>query len=115
MRASASSISLVFLTGNEILKMYLKIMEKIRMKHKKISLLAKSKPNSIEEIISKALENAKTRHEEITLFRNEEENYHRFKDSIRIKDSQEGDIQRNRLLEHSKHISGNEIFKQNER
>ena len=44
------------------------------MKHKKISLLAKSKPNSIEEITSKALENAETRHEEITLFRNEEEN-----------------------------------------
>lgn len=73
-RASAASISLVFLTGNEILKMYLKIMERVRMKHKKISLLAKSKPNSIEEIISKALENAETRHEEITLFRNEEEN-----------------------------------------
>ena len=40
---------------------------------------------------------------------NEEEDYLRPKESIRTKDSQLGDIERDRLIEHSKRIGINEI------
>lgn len=78
-------------------------------------MLAKRKRSSIEEIITKALANVEISHNEFTVVRNEEENYRRLKDSISTKDSQRGDIERNKLIKHGMHISVDEILKQNER
>lgn len=46
---------------------------------------------------------------------NEKQNYLSLKASIRVKDTQLGDIQRNRLTGHGKRIRITEIFKQKER
>ena len=56
-----------------------------RNKHKKIILLASSKLNSLEQIVSKALINSDISHEELALLINEEENYFRLKERIRKK------------------------------
>ena len=45
----------MFLIGNAIVKLLLETKEKEKNKHRRIILLAKSKLNSIEKIISKAL------------------------------------------------------------
>lgn len=45
----------MFLIGNAIVKLLLETKEKGKNKHRRIILLAKSKLNSIEKIISKAL------------------------------------------------------------
>ena len=54
-RKTSASIRLVFLIGNAIVKLLLETKEKGKNKHRRIILLAKSKLNSIEKIISKAL------------------------------------------------------------
>ena len=46
---------------------------------------------------------------------NEKQNYLSLKASIRVKDTQLGDIERKRLIEHGKRIRINEILKQKER
>lgn len=48
---AGASISLVFLTGNGIVKMFLKIIGRRKNKHRKIALLARSILNSTEKII----------------------------------------------------------------
>ena len=67
--------------------------------------------NSIENIIYKAQIDSDISHEEFTLVINEEKKYLRLKESIRTKDCQQGDIERNRLIEHGKRIGINEILK----
>ena len=57
--------------------------------------------DSVEKIIFNALINSDINHEKFTLVVNEEENYPRPKESIRTKDSQLDDIERDRLIEHS--------------
>ena len=42
------------------------------------------------------------------------ENYRRLMDSIRTKNNQRGDIERDKSVEHIKRISVNEILRQNE-
>ena len=57
-------------------------------KNRKIALLVRSKLNSKQTILSKALINSDVSHEEFTLVINEEPNYLRLKESIKTKDSQ---------------------------
>ena len=52
-------------------------------------MLAKSKSNSIESIISEALINNQISHEDFTTSINEERNYRELKESIRIMRGQE--------------------------
>ena len=47
-------------------------------------------------------------HEELTLMINEEQKYFRLKESIRAKDDQLSDNERDRLIEHGKKIGQNE-------
>ena len=54
-------------------------------------------------------------HEEFTLVINEKQNFLRLKESIKRKDSQLGDIKRDRLIQHGKNNKINELLKQNER
>ena len=70
--------------------------------------------NSIEKIISKAKIDSDISHEEFRVMINEEENDLKLKESIRTKGCQLVDIERDRLVEHSKRIGINKILKQNE-
>ena len=76
-------------------------------------MLVRSKLNNIEKIISKAIIDAEINHEEFTVVSKEAEKYHRLKDRIRRKYSQQGDIERDRLIKYDKRIRANEIHKQN--
>ena len=76
-------------------------------------MLVRSKLNSIEKIISKAIIDAEINHEEFTVVSKEAKKYHRLKDRIRRKYSQQGDIGRDRLIKYDKRIRANEIHKQN--
>ena len=58
------SISLVFLVGNRIVKKLLKATRRKQNKHVKVALLARSKLNSLEKVVSKALRNSDITHEE---------------------------------------------------
>ena len=53
-------------------------------KHNKIVMLARSKSNSIETLVSKALIDLEISHEEYKTIINEEENYRRLKENIRM-------------------------------
>ena len=52
------------------------------------------------QTIPKVLIDSGISHEEFTLVINEEQNYFRLKESIRSKDDQLSDIERDRLIEH---------------
>ena len=58
-------------------------------KHNKIIMLARSKLNSIESIISKALIDNEISPEDFEIVINEEEKYRELKESIRMLNSQE--------------------------
>ena len=58
-------------------------------KHNKIIMLARSKLNSIESIISKALIENEISPEDFEIVINEEEKYQELKESIRMMNSQE--------------------------
>ena len=58
-------------------------------KHNKIIVLARSKLNSIESIISKALIDNEISPEDFEIVINEEEKYRELKESIRMMNSQE--------------------------
>ena len=88
---ASTSISLVFLIINGIVKIFLKQWER---KEKKISLLVRSKLNGIEKMISKAPIDSGSSHKELTLVINKEQFYHRLKESIRIKDIQPDAVER---------------------
>ena len=77
--------------------------------------MALSKLNTLEKIMSKALMDSDMSHEEFTLVINEKQNFLRLKESIKRKDSQLGDIKRDRLIQHGKNNEINELLKQNER
>ena len=53
-------------------------------------------------------------HEKFIFVSNEGKNYRRLMDSIRTKNNQRGDIERDKSTEHIKRISLNEILRQNE-
>ena len=71
--------------------MFLKTMKKKENKHRKIALLARSKFNSIEKIF-KALTDSDLSHDKFTLVVDEEQNYFKQKESIRVKGNQHGNI-----------------------
>ena len=67
-----------------ILKKILKIKRNKNKNHNKIVILAKSKLNSIETLIFQALIDLEISHEEFKTMLNEEENYKRLKENIRM-------------------------------
>ena len=87
-------------------------MRKKKKEHKKFALLPRIKLSSIKRIICKALTDI---HEEFTLVINKERNYLRLKNSIITKNSLQGDVEKDRLIEHGNRIGIHEILKQNDR
>ena len=79
------SFTLIFSLTTGIIKELLKLTRKKKKKHIKIIMLAKSKLNSIETLISQALTELEISHEEFKAIVNEKEKYDQMKESIRIK------------------------------
>ena len=74
------------------MKKLLKIKRNKKKKPNKVVMLATCKLNSIEKLVSQALINIEISHEEFKIIINEEENYRRLNEDIRImKSSDEND------------------------
>ena len=74
-------------------------MRKKRNKHRKNVLLVSSKLNNMEIKISNALANAKTSDKELfTLVSSDVKSYRKLKESIRMKNSQMGDKEKDKLI-----------------
>ena len=77
-------------------------------------MLARSKLNSIENKIPKALIDNEISHEDFMTIVNEEKKYREFKESIRMMNSQRSDAEKVSLIEEGKKIGINEVIKRNE-
>ena len=77
-------------------------------------MLARSKLNSIESKISKALMDNEISHEDFETIINEEKKYRELKESIRMMNSQRSDVEKISLIEEGKKIGINEVIKPNE-
>ena len=65
-------------------KKLLKSTRNKKTKHNKIAIIARCKLNSVEALISQALRNSEINHGDATTVINEEENYKRLKENIRM-------------------------------
>ena len=77
-------------------------------------MLARSKLNSIESKISKALINNDISHEDFVTIIQEEKKYRELKERIRMTNSQRSDVEKVILIEEGKNIGINEVIKRNE-
>ena len=76
---ASASFTLIFSLTTGIVKKLLNITRNKKKKHDKILMLAKSKLNSIETLISQALINMKISHEEFVTILKEKEKYEKMK------------------------------------
>ena len=79
---AGSSLTLIFTIGTGISKS-LKVTKKRKKKHNKIIALAKSKLNTIEALLSSALNDSKKSHEEFTNIITEKNIYENIKENIK--------------------------------
>ena len=79
---TGASLTLVFTIGMGISKSLLKLTKKRKKKHNKITVLAKNKLNTIDTLLSSALNNSEISHEEFTNIINEENIYEIIKENI---------------------------------
>ena len=75
-------MTLVFTIGKGITKSLLKLTKKRKKKHNKIFVLAKNKLNTIDTLLSSALNDSEISHEEFTNIINEENIYEIIKKSM---------------------------------
>ena len=80
---AGSSLTLIFTIGTGISKSLLKLAKKRKKKHNKIIVLAKNKLNTIDALLSSALNDSEISHEEFTNIINEENIYEITKESIK--------------------------------
>ena len=93
---ASASLTLIFSLTTGTIKKLLKIARNKKKKHNKIVMLAKSKLNSIENLMSQALIDLEISHEEFRTIVNEKERYEQMKGNIRnIKSSDEKDDSEN--------------------
>ena len=78
------SLSLTFALSTELVKHLLKTIKNKKNEHNKIVMLARSKLYSIESKISEALMNNQISHEDFMAIINEERNYRKLKESVRM-------------------------------
>ena len=98
---TSASFTLVFSLAIGIIKKMLKVTRKKKKKHSKIVMLAKSKLNSIETLMSQALLDLDISHEEFKTIVTENEKYEQMKENIRNTKS------RDELSENSRDIREN--------
>ena len=94
-------------------KSSLKTIRNKKKKHNKIVLLARSKLNSKESTISKALMDNAISHEDFETIINEEKKYRELKESIRMMNSHRSDAEKVDLIEEGKKIGINEAILHN--
>ena len=80
---AGSSLTLIFTIGTGISKSLLKVTKKRKKKHNKIIALAKSKLNTIETLLSSALNDSKVSHEEFSNIITEKNIYENIKENIK--------------------------------
>ena len=110
----SASFSLVFSITTDFVKKFLKTIRNKKKKHNKIVMLARSKLNSIESKISKALMDNEISHEDFETIINEEKKYRELKESIRMMNSHRSDAEKVSLIEEGKKIGINEVIKRSE-
>ena len=80
---AGSSLTLIFTIGTGLNKSLLQITKKRKKKHNKIITLAKSKLNTIETLLSSALNDSKISHKEFTNIITEKDIYENIKENIK--------------------------------
>ena len=80
---ASASVTLVFSLTTRIMKKLLSMTRKKKKKHDQILMLAKSKFNSIETLISQALIDMDISHEEFIAIFKEKDRYEKMKENIR--------------------------------
>ena len=80
---SGASLTLIFTISTSINKSLLQVTKKREKKHNKIIVLAKSKLNTIETLLSSALNDYKISHEEFSNIITEKNDYESIKESIK--------------------------------
>ena len=98
----SASFSLAFSITTGFVKRFLKTTRNKKEKHNKIVMLARSKLNSIESKISKALMDNEISHEDFETIINEEKKYRELKESIRMMNSHRSDAEKVSLIEEGK-------------
>ena len=78
---AGSSMTLIFTIGTGISKSLLKVTKKRKKKHNKIIALAKNKLNTIDTLLSSALNDSKISHEEFSNFITEGNIYENIKEN----------------------------------
>ena len=109
-----ASFSFTFSITSGFVKRFLKTIRNKKKKHIKIVMLARSKLNSKENKISKALTDNEISHEDFETIFNEEKKYRELKESIRMVNSHRSDAEKVNLIEEGKKIGINETIKHNE-
>ena len=110
----SASFSLAFSISTGIIKKLLKTTRNKKKKHNKIVMLARSKLNSIESKISKALVDNEISHEDFETTINEGKKYRELKESIRMMNSQRSHAEKVSLIEKEKKTGINEVIERNE-
>ena len=80
---TGASLTLVFTIGTGVSKSLLKLTKKRKKKHNKIIVLAKNKLNTIDTLLSSALNESEISHEEFANIINEENIYEIIKENIK--------------------------------
>ena len=80
---AGSSLTLIFTIGTGISKSLLNVTKKKRKKHNKIIALAKNKLNTIDKLLSSALNDSEINDEEFTNIINEANIFENFKENIK--------------------------------
>ena len=80
---TGASLTLIFTIGTGINKSLLKVTKKRKKKHNKIIALAKSKLNTIDTLLSSALNDSKISHEDFTNLIPEKNIYENIKENIK--------------------------------
>ena len=93
---ASASVTLIFSLTTGIVKKILNITKKKKKKkkHDKILMLAKSKLNSIDTLISQALIDMGISHEEFIAILKEKDTYEMMKDNLRNKNGESNEIMR---------------------
>ena len=91
---ASASFTLIFSLSTEITKKLLNITKKKKKKHDKIFMLAKSKLNSIDTLISQALIDMDISHEEFITILTEKDRYEMMKDNLRSENGESNEIMR---------------------
>ena len=108
-----ASCGFTFSITSGFVKKFLKTIRNKKKKHNKIVMLARSKLNSIESKISKALMDNEISHEDFETITNEEKRYRELKESIRMMNSQRSDAEKVKLIEEGKKVGINEVIRCN--